>query len=386
MVTPAILAFPSGYEESRARFRQLLERVRQRWPSARLGQHRLAGDGDLTIDWLQAEPLAGRDQVLVMTIGEHGIEAYVGAALLLRLVYDYLPRLDPRRTGLLLVHAINPWGMKHRRRVNADNIDLNRTFIWNPSPGTPAAALHDPAFNPAYGQHRGLFEPAGQFGSYALANLGYALKLAGNLVQIGHKRLGAARSLGQYAFPRGLHYGGTDRPEETTVLMELYRQCFETYAQVAHLDMHTGWGPRYQMSVVASTLEPRSSPEMCRQYGYPQIVKANTDEFYPLRGDMIDYVYALWRDAFAHRRLFSATFEFGTLGDSLYNRYRSQRAMVFENRLHWYGAQDPAVRARVERDFKDLFFPEEPDWCAKALADFRQATEGILRAEGVLTM
>jgi len=51
--------------------------------------------------------------------------------------------------------------MKHRRRVNADNIDLNRTFIWNPSPGTPAAALHDPAFNPAYGQHRGLFEPPG---------------------------------------------------------------------------------------------------------------------------------------------------------------------------------------------------------------------------------
>jgi len=117
----------------------------------------------------------------------------------------------------------------------------------------------------------------------------------------------------------------------------------------------------------------------------PQIVKANTDEFYPLQGDMIDYVYALWREVFAHRRLFSATFEFGTLGESLYKRYCSQRAMVFENRLHWHGAQDPAVRARVERDFKDLFFPEEPDWCAKALADFRQATEGILRAEGVLT-
>jgi hypothetical protein len=191
--------------------------------------------------------------------------------------------------------------------------------------------------------------------------------------------------LGQYAFPRGIHYGGTDRPEETGVLMDLYRQCFESYAQVVHLDMHTGWGPRYQMSVVASNLELRSSADMNRQYGYPQVVKANTDEFYPLRGDMIDYVYTLWREEFPDRRLFSATYEYGTLGDSLYSRYRGKRAIVFENRLHWYGAASPAVRARVEHEFKELFFPEEADWCAKALADFRQATDGILRAENVLT-
>jgi len=43
------------------------------------------------------------------------------------------------------------------------------------------------------------------------------------------------------------------------------------------------------------------------------------------------------------------------------------------------------VRTRVEHEFKELFFPEAPDWCAKALADFHQATDGILRAEGVLT-
>ncbi len=383
-MTDVSLAFPSSYDDSRARFRQYLEQVQPHWPSARPGQHRLADDEDLTIDWLEAEPAEGHGQVLVCTIGEHGIEAYVGAAMLQLLVEHYLPRLDPRRTGLLLVHAINPWGMKHRRRVNRDNVDLNRTFIWS-RPGAPTAVLHDPRFNPAYGQLTGLFEPEGQFGSYALAELNSILKLAAGQLRMGPKRLEAARSLGQYAFPRGIHYGGTHRPEETGVLMELYRKCFESYAQVVHLDMHTGWGPRYQMSVVASDLEPRSSAEMCQQYGYPQVVKANTDEFYPLRGDMIDYVYTLRREEFPDRRLFSATYEYGTLGHSPYNRYQGRRAMVFENRLHWYGAASPAVRARVEREFKELFFPEAPDWCAKALADFYQATDGILRAEGVLT-
>lgn len=382
-MTDVHLAFPSSYEESRARFQQYVEQVQPRWPTARLGQHRLPGDEDLTIDWLEAEPVEGHGQVLVVTIGEHGIEAYLGAAMLHRLVEHYLPRLDPRRTGLLLVHAINPWGMKHRRRVNRDNIDLNRTFIWS-RPDAPTAALHDPAFNPAYGQLTGLFQPEGKLGSYALAELGSVFKLAAGLLRMGSKRLEAARSLGQYAFPRGIHYGGVGRPDETRVLMELYRKCFETYSQVVHLDMHTGWGPRYQMSVVASDLEPRSSADMSRLYGYPQVVKANTDEFYPLRGDMIDYVYTLWREEFPDRRLFSATYEYGTLGHSLYGRYRGKRAMVFENRLHWYGAASPAVRTLVEHEFKELFFPEAPDWCAKALADFHQATDGILRAEGVL--
>jgi hypothetical protein len=383
-MTPLSLAFPASYEESRARFRQYLAQVQQRWPSAWLGQHRLAGDEDLTIDWLAAEPLVGREQVLVVTTGEHGIEAYVGAAMLQHLVDDYLPRLDPRRTGLLLVHAINPWGMKHRRRVNRDNIDLNRTFIWNAAPGAPTAALHDPAFNPDYARLTALFQPAGALGAYAPAELGFMARLAGTVAKMGVKRMGAASSLGQYAFPRGIYYGGQDRPEETGALMALYRQCFERYTHVVQLDMHTGYGPRYQMSVVTSEFEPRTSADLRQQIGYPLVVKANAAEFYAIRGDMIDYVYTLWREAFSDRRLFSATFEFGTLGDSLFSQYCDRRAVVFENRLHWYGSPSPAVRARVARDFKALFFPEAPDWCAKALADFQQAAEGILRVEGVL--
>ena len=41
---------------------------------------------------------------------------------------EYLPRLDPETTGLLLVHPINAYGMKHRTRVNKNSVDLNRNF------------------------------------------------------------------------------------------------------------------------------------------------------------------------------------------------------------------------------------------------------------------
>src|SRR5690606_39367139 len=34
----------------------------------------------------------------------------------------------PEDTAVLLIHAINPYGFSHIRRVNEDNIDLNRNF------------------------------------------------------------------------------------------------------------------------------------------------------------------------------------------------------------------------------------------------------------------
>src|SRR5512134_3208436 len=134
--------FPDTYETSRERFRQNLPAIQKGWPHAQHSHHRLPGDEDLTIDWIYSDALEKNEKVLILTTAEHGIEGYVGAAVLQRFIDKFLLRLDPRSTGLLLVHAINPWGMKHHRRVNADNIDLNRTFLRNQT--------FDPAFNPEY--------------------------------------------------------------------------------------------------------------------------------------------------------------------------------------------------------------------------------------------
>ncbi|MGD8404196.1 MAG: DUF2817 domain-containing protein, partial [Anaerolineales bacterium] len=125
--------FPETYEVSRARFRENLAVIQKYWPKAKLSHHRIAGDEDLTIDWMQSDALNKNEKVLIFTTAEHGIEGYVGSAMQQRFIDKFIPRLDPRTTGLLLVHAINPWGMKHHRRVNPLNVDLNRTFIYDNS-------------------------------------------------------------------------------------------------------------------------------------------------------------------------------------------------------------------------------------------------------------
>ena len=374
--------FPQTYEESRARFRKDIDLVQRFWPDARLGSHCLVRTGDepLTIDWIQAEGLRSKERLLLFTTGEHGVEGYVGSAMLQLFLEEFLPRLEPVRTGtgLLLVHAINPWGMQHKRRTNEGNVDLNRNFVW------PTHSLGK-SFNPDYERLDSFLNPAGPIGSLFWGNISFLLRLLRLAVSLGLQRFRHTMLLGQVRFPRGTYYGGESLQEETQVLMNLYRNHIREYEQIVHLDMHTGYGPRYQMSMVNSWMEPRKSKELERQFSYPLVVKTNPSEFYSIRGDMIDYVYALVHNEFPDKRLYATSFEFGTMGDSFFATLRSLRTMILENQMYWFGAKNRKVREHVEHDFQELFAPQEERWRAKALADVRQAFQGILRAEGFLS-
>jgi hypothetical protein len=198
---------------------------------------------------------------------------------------------------------------------------------------------------------------------------------------MGMKNFRYALLLGQYRDPKGLYYGGTERPDETQTLMDLYRQMMGSYKQILHLDMHTGYGPRYQMSLVNSAFDKGTSDYFVKRFNYPLVVAATADEFYTIRGDMIDYVYALRQNEFPQKKLYATSFEFGTLGDTLYGLFQSPRVMVHENRAYWHGTKSDILLAKAKHGFEELFFPEAKDWREKAVADADQAFTGILKAE-----
>ncbi|HSO11963.1 MAG TPA: M14 family metallopeptidase [Anaerolineales bacterium] len=368
--------FPKTYEASRERFRSKLPGVQAMWPKAKLFQHRLSGNEDLTIDWIYSEALENNDKVLLFTTGEHGVEGYVGSAMMQLFIEKHMPKLNPRTTGILFVHAINPWGMKHHRRGNRDNIDLNRTFLWNVG--------HDPDFNPDYDKIRRFLNPGTKVTNLFLDNIAYTLQLFWNIARMGMKNFRYALLLGQYRDPKGLYYGGTARPDETQTLMDLYKQMMISHDQILHLDMHTGYGPRYQMSLVNSALDKGTSEYFVKRFNYPLVVAATADEFYAIRGDMIDYIYALRQNEFPQKRLYATSFEFGTLGDTFYGLLQSPRVMTHENRAYWHGAQNESLLARAKYGFEELFYPEAKDWREKAVADGDRAFTGILKAEGYI--
>lgn len=361
--------FPESYEQSRARFRDHLAAVAARWPGARLESHTLRDHPELTIDWIAAAASMPR-RLFALTTGLHGIEGYVGAAMMDLFAAEFLPRLAPHDTGLLLVHAINPWGMAHHRRGNAHHVDLNRNFLagWE---GLDAA-------NPDYDRVRELLLRPRPLGGWLPANLRFLGGAARLMLEMGVTRARNAILAGQYRHAEGIYYGGSGPEEETGVLIGLMEQALTGYEQIVHLDMHTGYGPRHQMSIVHPPGEPRTSAEWASDLGYPRVVRTDPAEFYTILGDMTAYWYELRNARFPGRAVYTASFEFGTFGDSLPAEIRSLRASVLQNQLEGYGAASRSAAGRMRREYGEQYYPSDPAWREKATHDARQAFRGIL--------
>jgi len=367
--------FPESYEASRARFLCDVDLLRTKWNTSRLESHRLKDFPDLSIDWLWAEPRVKENLILVST-GEHGIEGYVGSAMLKLFMDGFAPRLNTQNTGLLLVHAINPWGMKYNRKVNEKGVDLNRNFIFDGS--------FDPSINPDFSKLKPLLAPAHPVGSFMIESLLFTRRTMQALITEGASGLTHAALLGQYVSPDSMYYGGMSHEEQSIVMMDLFRESLASYQTIVHLDMHSGYGPRYQMSITLVPLEPLTSAELSSKFSYPLILRADRQEFSATHGDMTEYMYELRNVEFPNKHVFACAFEFGTFGDSIVARIRSLRAMVFESQLHAHGAKDRSAEEKIRDEFKELYFPKETKWREKALADGKQAFQGILSAYRVL--
>jgi len=312
-----------------------------------------------------------------VTTAEHGIEGYVGTAVLQRMIDQHLDTLNPADTALLLVHALNPWGMAHFRRTNASNVDLNRNFMLD-------SGDFDPALNVDYSALAGVLHPQGAAQIGWRAALLFLARLVSVLLPLGYARFKHALLLGQYAFPQGIFYGGQALQAETQWYQGLFREMISRYEQILHLDMHSGYGPRYQMSVVNSNLESRTSQVLEALYQYPQVVNTSVDEFYAIQGDLIDYEYRVVQRVAPNLRFYATAFEFGTLGESPLASVQSMWTAILENQAHWYGTVSDAAHVRIQKRFRQLYYPQEKDWQMKAIQDADQAVSGILRGEGFM--
>lgn len=368
------ILFPDSYEASRARFLRDVELLRNKWTSSRLQTHPLRNFPDLSIDWLWAEPRK-RENLVMISTAEHGIEGYVGSAMLKVFMDEFAPRMNPENTGLLLVHAINPWGMKRRYRVNPHNVDLNRNFVFDGD--------YSPKINPDYDLIEEFLNPKRPVHTLGAETIPFLFKVIRNMINPGRARVQAASLLGQHRYAKGIYFGGTEQQEETDVLMSLYHTALEEYQNFIQVDMHTGYGPRYQMTVIIPPLDSIPSAEATGKFNYPLVQKIDANEFYAISGDMGEYVYRLRDAKFPHKNVFVCGFEFGTFGDSLPALIRSLRITILENQLRHRGVISLQTEEQIRAEYQELFFPSEPKWREKALADCRQAFEGIFTAYSV---
>ncbi len=100
----------------------------------------------LALDVVRDGPLDA-PRLLIVSSGCHGVEGLCGSGVQVFALQDgeWRAKARAQRVAVLYLHALNPYGFAHLRRVTHENVDLNRNFVdfSQPLPANPAySALH----------------------------------------------------------------------------------------------------------------------------------------------------------------------------------------------------------------------------------------------------
>lgn len=329
----------------------------------------------LYIDTFYLPAAQAQTNLIVLTTGVHGIEGYIGSAMLDVFFGEVYPTLNPENTGVLVVANVNPYGMKYMRRYNENNVDLNRNFIldWE---------TFDLATNKEYPKVDTFLGPTGEIGNALWHEVGFYLKLGMTAITDGADTISDALLGGQYEYPQGVYYGGTGDEASTVYLKNVFAQCLDSsYENIVHIDIHSGYGPRYNMVIFNSVFETLTEAESRKAFGYDNIIAYDSEAFYATTGDTTDFFYRLADSVGTDKALFSTCFEFGTIGDAFFDTILSLKYTVDENRNHWFPTKNATSAEIVRQNYLELFYPTETAWREKTVADFTAATLGILNAK-----
>lgn len=226
------MLFPESYAESRDEFR-----VAALATGARMGSAALPGwkgrDGEsLSIDWAVIGA-ADSESTLMIVSGAHGSEGLAGSAIQLRLLRHLASQAGHLPSGhrIVMVHALNPYGVSWGTRCDTGHVDLNRNF-WLPGDRRP--------LNSTYDQVAPLIEEEVWTDGSAAAILA---RLAEFSTRHGAQTLTDGLLAGQYHRVDGLGYGGTELSWSSERLLEIARRETVPSGRLVVLDIHTGVAP-----------------------------------------------------------------------------------------------------------------------------------------------
>jgi len=295
---------------------------------------------ELAVDVAELGPADAEDVVLVVS-ATHGVEGYCGSALQRNWLLDR--RGDrPSAVRMVLVHALNPFGFAWVRRVNEDNVDLNRNFLdWTqPAPRNDdydaiADVLVPQGWTPADQERTNL-------------------ELIDLVARQGLDAVQSTVSRGQYTQPDGVFYGGSGPVWSNRWLHGWAQRELAGCRRLTIVDIHTGLGPWGNAELISG--EPEGTAAFRRAedlWGKVSAMGSTAASGAVLEGDWLTSAAQLA----PHASVTGIALEFGTI-----DPVSVLQALRADAWLHAHGdptgADAPAVRAQVRAAFAD----DDPGW------------------------
>jgi Protein of unknown function (DUF2817) len=348
MTSPDIdptLAYSGSYAEARQRF---LSAAVAAGATLTAGVHESTGPQgeELAMDLAWIGP---RDapRVLVILSGTHGIEGYQGSAAQLGTLQQRARQL-PDGCAMLLAHGVNPYGFAWNRRVNEDNIDVNRNYRDFSLPQQ---------VNEAYEQVHAMILPR----DWTDATADVVMRaLDAYITEVGPRAAATAISGGQHTHPDGIFFAGRSLCWSNRTINQITQDWLQQARVIAVIDHHTGLGPNGHTELVCRHPPGSQALDLARKWFGPDLTSQALGESdtVNLGGDVRGAFVGLCPKAL----VVSVAPEVGTLG-----RMQVRQALLVDNWVHQRGDPRSAMGAAARDAMMAAFCPADAGWRAKAL-------------------
>lgn len=310
------------------------------------------GKTGLTVNVLHVPALKKREGLIIFSAGVHGVEGFAGSAIEQMFLKEILPKVDRDLAGFLIIHSVNPWGMKFSRRVTENNIDLNRNSDASPE----LFSLK----NEGYKKLDSFINPKQRLNTASIGNRFFFITAIKPLAGPSSSALRQAIAKGQYELSKGLFYGGSDFEPQIKTLSSYLKKVGGTYERGLHFDIHTGYGKRGVLHLFPNPIRNTKKREMLEKtfQGY-RIDWGDTGDFYTTTGDFSELTGKLLPE----KIFLPMTLEFGTVNTQTPMGYiKSIHIMIMENQGFHYGYESDKDKKTISRLMREVFYPSSKRW------------------------
>lgn len=368
-------AFSTSYAQARVKF---LEAAATAGLSIASYAHPLRGrDGeDLALD-VALDGSRDAKELLILSSACHGVEGYCGSGVQVFALHDVQWREKAKEAGVavLYIHALNPYGFSHIRRVTHENVDLNRNFqdFSQPLPASSAnlsyASLHDLLLPKDWPPTP---ENIAACADWMLANAKNDSKNTD--AATGLRAFQQAVTQGQYTHPDGLFYGGNAPTWSNLTLRTVLRQYAQKCEKLAWIDLHTGLGPRgLGERIFACKDDAAAYARASRWWGNAGKANEETPVTSIYNGSSASALLTglMWMAAYeeAPQAQYTAiAMEYGTV--SVHDVLNALRA---EHWLTNHPQTSAQQAAQIKKQLLDAFYIDADDWKGQVISQARQS-------------
>lgn len=297
---------------------------------------------ELTTDVALIGP-ADAERLLICSSATHGAEGFCGSGIQVSWLRAGGGGHLPPRTAILMIHANNPHGFSHVRRVTENNVDLNRNFVDHAKPYPVNGGYEElrPFICPKDWSAESQAQSRKAFEDYEARH--------------GHAALADAIAGGQFTDPQGVFFGG-NRPTWSNRTLRAILAPFAAKVRIAaFVDLHTGLGPYGFGEIMSNHADHEQGNKLLKEWWGNEATYTDdgTSSSYAVAGDITIGV----SQSLPNARVAGITLEYGTIP-----KLDMLAAVRADNWLYVHGDLASKQGREIKSQIRAAFYQEHDDW------------------------